>query len=265
MLHGPRLGPGRALEGARLRLQGPGARRTSAARKGTPGSRAAAEGNRGRAGRAWEVSRSCARGPGLPGVRAPRGGVGVASRLRATRQASRSRSLCLPGLRVSVECACAPGASSLVTGCQLSGPPASPSPEGTPPGLLGSFAKLEGKGRGRTAPPPQTPGSALKLVLQVQRPFLPRSSLARPGLGRREHPTGSALGLGIFSPQLGGCPPAQKPPGPVGVGAQCSQAFRAGGGRGGSRVAGGPRGELSGCGTEPGCPCDCGVLWKRKL
>lgn len=252
-------------KGARLRLQGPGARRTSAARKGTPGSRAAAEGNRGRAGRAWEVSRSCARGPGLPGVRAPWGGVGVASRLRATRQASRSRSLCLPGLRVSVECACAPGASSLVTGCQLSGPPASPSPEGTPPGLLGSFAKLEGKGRGRTAPPPQTPGSALKLVLQVQRPFLPRSSLARPGLGRREHPTGSALGLGIFSPQLGGCPPAQKPPGPVGVGAQCSQAFRAGGGRGGSRVAGGPRGELSGCGTEPGCPCDCGVLWKRKL
>ena len=31
------------------------------------------------------------------------------------------------------------------------------------------------------------------------------------------------------------------------------------------RLAGRPPRELSGRGTEPGCPCDCGVLWKRKL
>lgn len=39
-------------------------------------------------------------------------------------------------------------------------------------------------------------------------------------------------------------------------------AFRAGGGRGpgGTRLAGWPPRELSGRGTEPGCPCDCGVL-----
>lgn len=32
-----------------------------------------------------------------------------------------------------------------------------------------------------------------------------------------------------------------------------------------ARLAGQPQGELSRRGTEPGCPCDCGVLWKRKL
>lgn len=32
-----------------------------------------------------------------------------------------------------------------------------------------------------------------------------------------------------------------------------------------ARPAGQPQGELSRRGTEPGCPCDCGVLWKRKL
>eukprot|EP00069_Balaena_mysticetus_P013411 bmy_01435T0 len=32
-----------------------------------------------------------------------------------------------------------------------------------------------------------------------------------------------------------------------------------------TRPAGRQRRELSGRGTEPGCPCDCGVLWKRKL
>lgn len=77
--------------------------------KGTPGSRAAAaaEGNRGRSGRGRAgVPALRPAGPGLPGsprsygVR--RGGVWVTSRPRAAQPASRSSSLCLPGLRVSV-------------------------------------------------------------------------------------------------------------------------------------------------------------------
>lgn len=71
--------------------------------KGTPGSRTA-EGNRGRGWAgvpAWRPA-----GPRLPGsphsFGARWGGVWVASCPRAERPASRSGSLCLPGLRVSV-------------------------------------------------------------------------------------------------------------------------------------------------------------------
>lgn len=124
-------------------------------------------------------------------------------------------------------CARAIGASSPVTRCQLF--PGFPRQDLCPKGCRlsrpGSFAKLEGKGRGGVARLPRIPGSAPKLVLQVQRPLPSRSSPACAGLGRREPPRGLARGLLILIPQLGGCAPAQKPPGRWGVGGVKGRGF----------------------------------------
>lgn len=86
-------------------------------------------------------------------------------------------------------------------------------PRGCCRSCRGSFAKLEGKGRGGVAPLPRIPGSAPKLVLQVQRPLLPRSSQPARALGGGNPPRGLVRGLLILIPQLGGCTPARKPPG----------------------------------------------------
>lgn len=93
--------------------------------RGRPGAALQSRVTAGGAGRAFLRCAPRARGcPGAPhSFGAHRGGVWVASLPRAARPASRSRSLCLPGLRVCSVCARALGASSPVTRCQLSRSP----------------------------------------------------------------------------------------------------------------------------------------------
>lgn len=164
------LGSGRRRGRARVEAPPP---------KGSPGSRAAAEGNRDAPG---------GRPRAVPAPLWRAGRVWVASRPRAARPALRSSSLCLPGPVEARRVRVRAGAESLAaTRCQFSSPPQPPLPRQTfargghglgHPGE--SFSKLEGKGRGEAAPPPQTPGRAPKLVRQVQRP---PPSHSRPSLG----------------------------------------------------------------------------------
>lgn len=159
-------------------------------------------------------------------------------------------------------------ASSPITRCQLSRHPPSPARQtfargDAPLGCRGSFAKLEGKGRGGAALPPQMPGSAPKLVLQVQRPHLPDSSPASPSLGRREPPP-KGLGAPDIQPPTWKVSTENHPRRCGGGGARLSGQGAAAA-QAEPRLAGWPPRELSSRGTEPGCPCDCGVLWKRKL
>lgn len=106
----------------------------------------------------------------------------------------------------------------------------------------GSCAKLEEKRAGGAAPPPQTLGCAPKLLLQVQRPLLPCSTGASPGLGRRDPQKGLAWGRPIFSLQLGGCP-TLKPPGAVGGECRGARLSGQGAAEAETRLAGRRRGE----------------------
>lgn len=186
--------------------------------KGTPGSRAAVEGNRGR-GRAGVPALRPA-GPGLPGSPsllrgAPGRGVGRLPPAGCTAGITEPLFVSPGAACKCVTCVHARSAPPAPSpGASFPGPPPRDlCPRGRRLGCRGSFAKLEGKGRGGAAPPPQTRGSAPKLVLQVQRPLLPRSSPASPGLGRWEAPKSLGRGCGVLRRQLGGCP-TQMPPAP---------------------------------------------------
>lgn len=109
---------------------------------------------------------------------------------------------------------------------------------------------MEGKGRGGVAPLPGIPGSAPKLVLQVQRPLLPRSSPAGAGLGRQEPPQRLSSGAPGSHPPTWRVHFCTEAAGAVGGGLWRGAAFRARGGQAEARLAG-RWGELSGRGTEP--------------
>lgn len=145
-------------------------------------------------------------------------------------------------------------------------PRARPLPEGTPPGLPGEFHQVGGKRAGWGCPASPDPRQRPKVSAAGAAPPPSRLLPNQPELWEVGTPQRLSLGAPDIQPptwtvsctenhprRWGGGGGARL----SGQGAAAAQAE--------PRLAGRPPRELSGRGTEPGCPCDCGVLWKRKL
>lgn len=137
-------------------------------------------------------------------------------------------------------------------------------PRGRPPGLPGEFRQVGGKRAGWSCPASPDARQRPKVSAAGAAPPPSRLLPSQPEPWEAGTPPPKGLGAPDIQPPTWKVSTENHPRRCGGGGARLSGQGAAAA-QAEPRLAGWPPRELSGRGTEPGCPCDCGVLWKRKL